>query len=91
MLIVSLKEIEPKKKTVSDMIFSPDIFERFLKGEVGSVARKTEHAVYNVEEERARRQAAAEERERQRQQSLENSAGEGDDYSDEESFSDEEY
>ena len=81
MLIVCLKEIEPKKKKVSDMIFLPDTFERFLKGEVGSVARKTEHTVYNVEEER----------ERQRQQSLENSAGEGDDYSDEESFSDEEY
>ena len=90
MLIVCLKEIEPKKKKVSDMIFLPDIFERFLKGEVGSVARKTEHAVYNIEEERARRQVATEERERQHQQRSENSE-DGDDYSDEEGFSDEEY
>ena len=50
------------------MLFLPDIFERYLNGEVGSVARRTEHAVFNVEEERARRQAAAEEKERRRQE-----------------------
>ena len=50
------------------MLFLRDIFERYLNGEVGSVARKKELAVFNVEQERARREAAAQERETQRQE-----------------------
>ncbi|TBU62347.1 hypothetical protein BD310DRAFT_871915 [Dichomitus squalens] len=89
-------ELDGKKKKVSNMLFLPDIFERFLKGEVGSEARKTEHAVYDMEEERARQQAAAEERERQRRERQQNQTnGPGDDgeehHSDGDSYSDEEY
>ncbi|KAI0720460.1 hypothetical protein C8T65DRAFT_532813, partial [Cerioporus squamosus] len=39
-------EIDAKKKKISDLLFAPDVFERYLKGEVGSTARKTELAVY---------------------------------------------
>ncbi|RPD62385.1 hypothetical protein L227DRAFT_498866 [Lentinus tigrinus ALCF2SS1-6] len=59
-------EVDAKKKKVANELFAPDVFERYLKGEIGSTARKAELAVYNVEEERARRQARAQERERQR-------------------------
>ncbi|TFK91140.1 hypothetical protein K466DRAFT_483426 [Polyporus arcularius HHB13444] len=59
-------ETEPKKKKISDLLFAPDVFAKYLEGEIGSTARKTELAVYNVEEERARRQALAQERQRQR-------------------------
>ncbi|PIL22569.1 hypothetical protein GSI_15258 [Ganoderma sinense ZZ0214-1] len=72
-------ELEANKKNVPSMLFLPDIFERYLKGEVGSVARKTEHAVFDVEEEQARRQSAAEEKERRRQERQQRQADASDD------------
>ncbi|KAI1789585.1 hypothetical protein LXA43DRAFT_1020265 [Ganoderma leucocontextum] len=81
-------ELGGNKKKVSNMLFLPDVFERYLKGEVGSVARKTELAVFNVEEERARRQAAAQDKERRRQERQQSQANasedDGEEYSSDE-------
>ncbi|TFY69545.1 hypothetical protein EVJ58_g347 [Rhodofomes roseus] len=46
------------KKKVSPLLFKPDNFARYVAGEVGSVSRTTELAIYNIEEERARHAAA---------------------------------
>ncbi|KAJ8501981.1 hypothetical protein ONZ51_g312 [Trametes cubensis] len=42
------KEIEPKKKTVSDLLFDSETFERYLKGDVRSIVRNKELLVYEA-------------------------------------------
>ncbi|KAI0372203.1 hypothetical protein BV20DRAFT_940546 [Pilatotrama ljubarskyi] len=44
------KDIEPKQKAVSHLLFSHDTFERYLKGEIRSVVRNKELAVYEADE-----------------------------------------
>ena len=61
-----------------------DTFEKFLKGEIGSVARKTEHAIYKVEEEQARLQALAQQKEQRRFARLQERARNGTDEDDDE-------
>ncbi|KAI0349465.1 hypothetical protein OH77DRAFT_1525620 [Trametes cingulata] len=44
------KDIEPKQKTVPDLLFTHDVFERYLKGEIRSVVRNKELAVFKADE-----------------------------------------
>ena len=97
--LAALDQIVQFRETLAQRMASSltRLREQYLNGEVGSVARRTEHAVFNVEEEQARRQAAAEEKERRRQerQQRQHDASEDDveEYSsdEDEDSSDEEY
>ncbi|KAL6302792.1 hypothetical protein BKA93DRAFT_736155 [Sparassis latifolia] len=61
-------ELDAKKKKVSELLFAPNSFAKYLAGEIGTSARKMELAVYNVAEEAKRQRAAAKEREERRKQ-----------------------
>ncbi|TCD65101.1 hypothetical protein EIP91_003075 [Steccherinum ochraceum] len=50
------------KKKVSPLIFDRESFKKYLDGEFGSCARKTELAIYDVNEERLRLRAVAQAR-----------------------------
>ncbi|KAI0078254.1 hypothetical protein K474DRAFT_1660710 [Panus rudis PR-1116 ss-1] len=59
-------EPEGKKKGVSGLIYDPENFVKYLKGEIGSRARKTELAIYDVKKENERLRKLAKEREEKR-------------------------